>query len=115
MKVTRLRTLPPRLKALDTRTVRPPPKVVESFYSSAEWKICAAAIRRRDGYQCVKCGSREGRLYVDHIVERKDGGADYDPANLECLCAPCHGKKSTAERVKRGQNQPQVGVRQNQP
>jgi 5-methylcytosine-specific restriction protein A len=66
VKVSRLRTLGPRLKPIDTRTVRPPPKVVESFYSSAEWKKTAAEIKRRDEYRCVKCGSRDGRLYVDH-------------------------------------------------
>lgn len=101
MKVSRLKTLGPRLKPIDTRTVRPPPKVVESFYSSAKWKETAAAIRKRDGYQCVKCESRDGRLYVDHIAERKDGGADYDHDNLRTLCASCHGLKTTGERVKR--------------
>jgi 5-methylcytosine-specific restriction protein A len=50
----------------------------------------------------VKCESRDGRLFVDHIVERKDGGADYDPGNLETLCATCHARKTTGERVKRG-------------
>jgi 5-methylcytosine-specific restriction protein A len=102
VKVSRLRTLGPRLKPIDTRTVRPPPKVVESFYSSAEWKQTAADIKRRDEYRCVKCGSRDGRLYVDHIIERKDGGADYDHANLQVVCSPCHGKKGASERVKRG-------------
>jgi 5-methylcytosine-specific restriction endonuclease McrA len=101
-KPPRLKTLGPRLKPIDTRTVRPPAKVVESFYSSAEWKTTARAIRERDGYKCVKCGSRDGRLYVDHRVERKDGGQDYDHDNLETLCALCHGAKTTAERVKRG-------------
>ena len=101
MKPPRLKTLGPRLKPIDTRTVRPPPKVVESFYSSSEWKATAAAIKKRDGYKCVKCGSRD-RLIVDHIIERKDGGADYDHANLQSVCWPCHGKKTAAEAVKRG-------------
>ena len=92
----------PRLRPIDTRTVKPPEKVVESFYSSAEWKATAAAVRKRDGYKCVKCGEREGRLYVDHIVERKDGGLDYDQTNLQTVCSSCHGVKSAAERVKRG-------------
>jgi 5-methylcytosine-specific restriction endonuclease McrA len=105
MNPPRLKTLGPRLKPIDTRTVRPPPKVVESFYSSAEWKATAAAIRKRDGYKCVKCGERLGRLYVDHIIERKDGGPDFDHDNLETLCAPCHGKKGAGERVRRGQRE----------
>lgn len=102
MKQPRLKTLGPRLKPIDTRTVRPPPKVVESFYSSAEWKAVRAVVLKRDGYKCVKCGERQGRLYVDHIVERKDGGSDFDHGNLETLCAACHGVKGAAERVKRG-------------
>jgi 5-methylcytosine-specific restriction protein A len=101
VKVSRLRTLGPRLKPIDTRTVRPPPKVVESFYSSAEWKAVRAKVLERDEYRCVKCGCREGKLTVDHIVERKDGGADYDMENLQTLDAKCHGLKTTGERVKR--------------
>jgi 5-methylcytosine-specific restriction enzyme A len=102
MKPPRLKTLGPRLKPIDTRTVRPPPKVVEPFYSTSLWKQTAAEIRKRDGYKCVKCGSSEGWLPVDHIVERSDGGADYDPANLQTMCNSCHKKKTNAEAVKRG-------------
>lgn len=102
MKPPRLKTLGPRLKPLDTRTVRPPPKVVESFYSSAEWKEVRAKVLERDGYRCVKCGRRDGRLFVDHIIERKDGGADYDLDNLQTLDGPCHTTKTHAEAVKRG-------------
>lgn len=102
MKPPRLKTLGPRLKPIDTRTVRPPAKVVESFYSTQEWKNTARQIRERDGYKCVKCGNSRDRLYVDHKIERKDGGADYDHNNLWTLCAICHGAKTTAERVKRG-------------
>lgn len=104
MKPPRLKTLGPRLKPIDTRTVRPPPKVVESFYSSAEWKAVRAKVLERDGYKCVKCGvhASHERLTVDHIVERKDGGSDYDHENLQSVCWPCHGKKTAAEAVKRG-------------
>lgn len=102
MKQSRLKTFGFKLKPIDTRTVKPPDKVVESFYSTALWKATAQAIRKRDGYKCVKCGERNGRLYVDHRVERRDGGSDYDEANLETLCASCHGLKGAAERVKRG-------------
>ncbi len=105
MKQPRLKTLGPRLKPIDTRKVRPPPKVVESFYSSAEWKATAGGIRKRDGYKCVKCGERQGRLYVDHIVERKDGGPDFEETNLQTVCASCHGIKGAAERVKRGERE----------
>jgi 5-methylcytosine-specific restriction protein A len=102
MKPPRLKTLGPRLKPIDTRTVRPPPKITEDFYGSSEWKAVRAQVLQRDHYKCVKCGRREGRLFVDHIVERKDGGADLDTANLETLCASHHTEKTHAEAVKRG-------------
>ena len=105
MKQPRLKTLGPRLKPIDTRTVRPPPKVVESFYSSTEWKSARAAVLKRDHYKCVKCGRRDGRLFVDHIIERKDGGADFDETNLETLCGSHHTEKTHAEAVKRGAKQ----------
>lgn len=102
MKPPRLKTLGPRLKPIDTRTVRPPPKVVESFYSSAEWKEVRAKVLERDGYKCVKCGRRDGRLFIDHIWERSDGGPDYEMTNLETLCGSHHTEKTHAEAVKRG-------------
>lgn len=94
MKRPPLKTIGFKLKPIDTRRVKPPEKVVESFYSTSQWKETAAAIRRRDGYKCVKCGSSDGWLPVDHIVERKDGGSDYDHSNLQTLCNSCHKKKT---------------------
>lgn len=40
-------------------------------------------------------------MFADHIVERKDGGAEFDPANGQCLCGSCHSRKTAAERAKR--------------
>ncbi len=42
-------------------------------------------------------GNRRG-LIGDHIVERKDGGADFDPLNVRLLCAACHNRKTAAAR-----------------
>ena len=105
MKRPPLKTIGFKLKPTDTRRLKPPEKVVESFYSTSQWKETAAAVRRRDGYKCVKCGASDGWLPVDHIVERKDGGSDYDPSNLQTVCNSCHKKKTNAEAVKRGQRQ----------
>ena len=30
--------------------------------------------------------------YGDHIKERRDGGADFDPGNVMIRCATCHGR-----------------------
>lgn len=46
------------------------------------------AILIRDGYACVKCGSKD-KLQVHHIWHHKYGGGD-DIGNLETLCLKCH-------------------------
>ncbi|WP_423804552.1 HNH endonuclease [Novosphingobium lindaniclasticum] len=38
---------------------------------------------------------------LDHKQERKDGGADLDPANLEWLCQPHHNRKTAEARARR--------------
>jgi HNH endonuclease len=47
---------------------------------------------RRDGGQCVDCGSRE-RLEYDHIVAVANGGSN-TARNLELRCEPCNRKKA---------------------
>ncbi|MCY4064259.1 MAG: HNH endonuclease signature motif containing protein [Chloroflexi bacterium] len=51
---------------------------------------------RRDNYRCVQCGGA-GRLEVDHITPLSDGGAAYDPDNLQSLCRKCHHVKNSQE------------------
>ena len=51
----------------------------------------------RDGWRCVQCG-KAGMLEVDHIVRVRDGGPEYDLANLQTLCRGCHVAKTNAER-----------------
>ena len=96
-----MRMLKPTLRKLDTRTVKPPPKTGEPFYSSADWiklrdeeRAAAKGICRRPG-----CGKRG--FIVDHIVEIKDGGAKLDRRNVELLCASHHGVKTAEARAKR--------------
>jgi 5-methylcytosine-specific restriction protein A len=52
--------------------------------------------------QCRNCGSRD-RLQADHIIEVADGGALFDPANLQTLCRDCHGVKTEVFRSRRRQ------------
>ena len=46
---------------------------------------------RRDGGQCVKCGSRD-RLEFDHIIPVTSGGAS-TARNVELLCERCNRSK----------------------
>ncbi len=96
-----MRMLKPTLRAVDRRSLKPPPKVAEPFYSSAEWikvrdeeRAAAKGICRRPG-----CGKRG--FIVDHIVEIKDGGAKLDRRNVELLCSSHHGIKTAEARAKR--------------
>jgi 5-methylcytosine-specific restriction endonuclease McrA len=55
----------------------------------------------RAGHRCQRCGRMNCRLYADHIVERKDGGAVLDPSNGQALCASCHALKTSHARAER--------------
>lgn len=78
------------------------PKVAEPLYRSPEFATWRRAVLQRAGGQCQHpgCGERR-RLYADHIVEVKDGGARFDPANGQALCAAHHNRKTAIERTKR--------------
>lgn len=77
------------------------PKRVELFYRSPQWRALVKSIKRTRGSYCVRCGVG-GRLIADHIIERKDGGADLDPRNVELLCAAvCHPHKTAQARARR--------------
>lgn len=68
------------------------------------WPSLRIAAKRRDGFQCVQCGSRH-RLEVDHIASvqtRRD--LAFDLANLQTLCARCHGAKTRFEMTGRPPN-----------
>ena len=61
-----------------------------------------AIVLERDGYRCTApdCSTpgrgSGGRLIVDHVIERRKGGAD-QPSNLRTFCPTCdnrrHGRK----------------------
>lgn len=96
--MARLRRAPERLRSAPAR-LRPAPKVAAEVYRSAEWRALLARLIAQRGRRCEACGATGGRIYGDHKVELRDGGAPYDGANVQLLCAPCHGAKT--ERAKR--------------
>lgn len=97
--MARLKAMPARLGPAAPR-LKAAPKVAEGFYQSAEWRSLVADLKVIRGPWCEKCGAG-GRIIGDHKVERKDGGADLDPDNVELLCMRCHNRKTAAARAKR--------------
>ena len=67
----------------------------ERFYSTSRWRQ-ARAYHLRQNPLCAACGGLG--TVVDHIVPRRDGGADLAASNLQTLCQPCHSSKSATER-----------------
>jgi 5-methylcytosine-specific restriction protein A len=96
-----LKTLQPRLKALDTRRVLPPPKRAEPFYTSPEWRELMAAIIKARGRRCEECGRTNCRIFGDHMVELKDGGQPLDKTNVMLRCGSCHSAKTARVRAER--------------
>lgn len=54
---------------------------------------------------CRTCGATATEC--DHIRPISDGGAIYDPANLQSLCTACHDSKTRAENAARNKRRTQ--------
>jgi 5-methylcytosine-specific restriction protein A len=96
-----LRMLRPTLATLDTRAARPAPKTADPFYQSQAWRELVDKIKAARGARCEQCRRDRCRIFGDHIVERKDGGAELDPDNVRLLCGSCHTAKTVAARAAR--------------
>lgn len=101
---SRLSHAAPRL-AQTTRRLAVPVKLTDPFYESPEWRALASAVKALRNWRCEECGrdcsANRRTLHVDHVVERKDGGADLDPLNVRALCVGCHNRKTAGARVRR--------------
>ena len=105
-----MRTLAPLIgRRSDSRAVKPPLKTVDPFYLTPEYRawretVIARAHRRCEGSdhgkRCTKAEPAH-RMFADHVLEVRDGGAPYDPANGMCLCGRHHSLKTASERAKR--------------
>ena len=100
---SRLTCLGPRLRPSDTRTSRPAPKVAAAHYQTDAHQQWRSDVIRRAGGMCQAPGcSRTGtRLFADHVIELRDGGAALDLANGQALCGSCHTRKTAAARAAR--------------
>ena len=103
---SKLSNLPSRLATLDVRTARPAEKTTDAVYSSPAWRSLIALLIQQRGRRCedpaCKTPGRTGiRVFGDHIIELKDGGALLDPSNVMLRCGSCHTIKTNDERAKR--------------
>ncbi len=102
----RLKAIGGRVSSLPPRAA-PPQKIADPFYLTAAWRQFARDIKRQRGFICENpdcrrdCSHASRGLIADHVVERKDGGADFDPLNVMLLCIACHNTKTVIERTKR--------------
>ncbi|EHM01411.1 HNH endonuclease domain protein [Acetobacteraceae bacterium AT-5844] len=99
----RLSFMPSRIQAMDLRTAQPAPKQADPHYLTPEHRAWSAAVIRRAGGVCQGsgCGRTGVRLFADHVIELRDGGAPFDPANGQALCGACHTRKTAEERRRR--------------
>jgi 5-methylcytosine-specific restriction protein A len=104
--VTKLRAAAARLGTLAPKLAAPA-KRAEGFYTSPEWRALVASRKRDRDHAEAKARARPGeRLILDHKHERKDGGADLDPANTEWLTMSEHQAKTARARAARAQGRP---------
>lgn len=99
----RLTAMKPRLAAAPPK-LKPAPKEAERFYSSPGWRQLVAR-RRLDGdyFAALKRARDDGskRVILDHVRERKDGGADLDPRNTQWLTFREHQIKTAKAKAAR--------------
>jgi 5-methylcytosine-specific restriction endonuclease McrA len=81
--------MPPRHRPLGWRPASRSGSTDE-FYQAKAWREFRVLILERDRHRCtwivdgVRCTRRAST--VDHIVARRDGGADLDATNCRSLC-----------------------------
>jgi len=99
--MTRLTAMPSRLGAIGQR-LPAMPKVADPFYLSRPWIELRERRRRDPDYAAAVARAKPGeRMVLDHKQERKDGGADLDPANTEWLTHSEHQAKTARAKAAR--------------
>jgi 5-methylcytosine-specific restriction protein A len=95
--------MPTKLSSWRPARVAIKPAKEHAHYLSADWQARRIAVLRRDAYVCRSCSKvTSGKdAHVDHIRPLEEGGRD-DLANLQTLCAACHGRKTADEQRRRG-------------
>jgi 5-methylcytosine-specific restriction enzyme A len=107
--MSKLRSLPFLLAQVDTRTTKLSPKIKDPFYDTPAFRYWRTLVVARaggrcevmvDGYRCTRATPHH-RMYADHIIELRDGGAPLDLNNGQCLCRSHHEIKTVEARRQR--------------
>ena len=107
----RLSSMPGRLGAMPGRLTAGP-KVADPFYQSRAWIELRERRKRDADYAAAMARAEPGeRIVLDHVRERKDGGADLDPANTEWLTHGEHQAKTARARAARAGRRARRGGR----
>ena len=54
-------------------------------------RLAKKIARKRDGYQCVRCGRSKGRMHASHVIPvSHDERLAVDSRNIKVLCYRCH-------------------------
>lgn len=70
--------------------------------NSENYGVWRTEVFERDNYTCVFCGTRGGRINVDHILSFSEYPLlRYDINNGRTLCYPCHKKRHRSSNRKR--------------
>lgn len=102
-----MRTLCTRLQPSRRTKLKLPEKQADAFYLSREWRALMDGIIARRGRICedpehdAARPRAGGRVFGDHIIEIRDGGARLDERNVMLRCGSCHSRKTAAERARR--------------
>ena len=86
-----LRMMKARVKVGSTAIAKLPPRETDPFYFSPLWKATRLAVLTRDGFRCATPGCERRASIADHIISRRNGGAD-DMGNLRSLCSVCDNR-----------------------
>lgn len=97
----KLKTISTTIRCVESRTVRLPPKTADAFYLSPEWRALMTRLIKERGRRCEECGRTGTRIFGDHKIELKDGGAPLDEHNVLLRCGSCHTKKTASARAVR--------------
>lgn len=109
-----LRMQKPLVRTLDTSIAKPSPKAALPIYQTAEYERWREAVIARANGRCQDkaCTAKHWpgqRLFADHIVELRDGGAPFDVANGMARCGSSHSRKTAAARAVRMRATPKGG------